>query len=175
MKDIIAQIFGIIGLVIIVGSYQCKKNRNFFYMQGLGSLMFVVNFMLISAYTGAFFNITNLIRGFLFSKSDKKLWKLIFIILLYTACVAFAVYLIWGQWFMIGVSVFLYFTLVVMSVLMWQSNGKHIRYFQVALQSPTWIVYNVFNFTLGGILCESFTMVSTIVSFIRYGKDGFEK
>ena len=145
MKDIIAQSFGIVGLVIIVSSFQCKKNKNFFLLQGLGSLFFVVNFLLISAYTGAFFNLTNLVRGLMFSKTDKK------------------------------VSVVLYISLVVMSVLMWLNDGKYIRYFQVAAQSPIWIVYNIFNFTLGGILCESFNMISTIVSFIRYGKEGFEK
>ena len=67
-----------------------------------------------------------------------------------------------------------YVTLVIMSVFMWRANGKHIRYFQVTLMSPAWIVHNIFNFSLGGILCESFNMISTIISFIRYGKDGFE-
>lgn len=175
MKDIIAQVFGLAGLVIIVSSFQCKKNKNFFLMQGLGSLFFVVNFLLISAYTGAFFNLTNLVRGLLFSKTDKKVWKLASVIGLYTACVIFSVYLIWGQWFMIGVSAVLYISLVVMTILMWLNDGKYIRYFQVAAQSPIWIVYNIFNFTIGGILCESFNMISTIVSFIRYGKDNFEK
>lgn len=175
MKDIIAQSFGIMGLFIVVGSFQCKKNKNFFLMQGLGSLFFMMNFLLISAYTGAFFNLTNLVRGFLFSKADKKVWKLVMVICLYTACVTFAIYLIWGQWLMIALSIVLYASLIVMSALMWQNDGKYIRYFQVSVQSPVWIVYNCFNFTLGGILCESISMISTVVSFIRYGKDGFEK
>ncbi len=68
LKEIIAQGFGIIGLVIIVASFQCKKNKNFFLMQGMGSLAFVLNFFLINAYAGALFNLTNLIRGLLFSK-----------------------------------------------------------------------------------------------------------
>ena len=175
LKEIIAQVFGLVGLVIIVSSFQCKKNRNFFLLQGIGSFAFFLNFLLINAYAGALFNLTNLVRGLLFSKEDKKAWKLILIIVLYTVCFAFSTLLVWGNWFKIFIASLPYVTLVVMSVLMWLSNGKYIRYFQVSLMSPAWIVHNIFNFSLGGILCESFNMISTIISFIRYGKDGFEK
>ncbi len=174
VKDIIAQCFGIIGLIIIVYSFQCKKNKNFFLMQGTGSLMFFVNFILIGAYAGALFNLTNLVRGLLFSKDSKKVWKLVLTVCCYTFCYVFSLVLIWGDWFMIFISTLPYVTLVIMSVLMWLGNGKHIRYFQFWLMSPSWIVHNIFNFTLGGILCEIFNMVSVVVSFIRYGKDGFE-
>ena len=174
LKEIISQIFGIIGLVIIVLSFQCKKNRNFFFLQAIGSFMFFVNFIMINAYAGALFNLTNLVRGFLFSNEDKKVWKLALVIALYTVCFVFSVILIWGNWFMIFIASLPYVTLVAMSVFMWMANGKYIRYFQVSLMSPAWIIHNIFNFSLGGILCESFNMISTIISFIRYGKNGFE-
>lgn len=174
LKEIVGQGFGIIGLVIIVASFQCKKNKNFFLMQGMGSLAFVLNFFLIDAYAGALFNFTNLIRGLIFSKEDRKVWKLVLVIVMYTACFVFSSFLVWGNWFMIFIAALPYITLVIMSVLMWQGNGKHIRYFQVSLMSPAWIVHNIFNFSLGGILCEAFNMISTVISLIRYGKDGFE-
>lgn len=174
LKEIIAQGFGLLGLVIIVSSFQCKKNKNFFLLQGIGSLAFVLNFFLINAYAGAMFNLTNMIRGLLFSKEDKKIWKLVLIITLYTVCFAFSTFISWGDWFGIFIISLPYITLVAMSVFMWLANGKYIRYFQVSLMSPAWIVHNIFNFSLGGILCEAFNMISTIISFIRYGKDGFE-
>lgn len=174
IRDIIAQVFGLIGLIIIVSSFQCKSNKNFFIMQGTGSFMFFLNFILIGAYAGALFNLTNLVRGLLFSQEDGKRWKLVATVLLYTACFLFSVCLTWGNWFMIFISALPYVTLVIMSVLMWKGNGRHIRIFQLWLMSPSWIVHNIFNFSLGGIICETFNMVSVIVSFIRYGKDGFE-
>jgi len=173
-KEIVGQIFGLVGLVIIVMSFQCKKNRNFFLMQGVGSFAFVLNFFLIGAYAGALFNLTNLIRGLLFANEDKKKWKLALILVLYTACFAFSAYLLRGDWFMLFIAALPYVTLLIMSVFMWMANGKYIRYFQVIFMSPAWIVHNIFNFSLGGILCETFNIVSTIVSFVRYGKDGFE-
>ena len=173
-QDICAQIFGIIGLVIIVSSFQFKKNEYFFLLQGIGGFMFFLNFILISAYAGALFNLTNLFRGLLFAKGDKKLWKLIVVVLCYTICFAFSVTLIFGDWFMIFISALPYITLVIMSYLMWKQNGKHIRIFQVTLMSPSWIVHNIFNFSLGGIVCECINMVSTVVSLIRYRKTGFQ-
>lgn len=174
IKEIIAQGFGIIGLIIIVWSFQCKQNKNFFLTQGIGSFAFVINFLLINAYAGALFNLTNLVRGLLFSKEDKKVWKLVAVNALYTACFAFSTYLAWGDWFMIFIASLPYVTLFTMSILMWMGNGKHIRYFQVSLMSPAWIVHNIFNFSLGGILCESFNMVSSVVALVRYRKEGFD-
>ncbi len=175
MIDYIAQGFGLIGLGIIVYSFQCKKNKQFFLMQGLGSLMFFINFLLIGAFAGAFFNLTNLVRGLLFSKNPKKPWKLLLIEFLYTASFAFSAYLVWGDWFSVFIAMLPYITLLIMSVLMYYGNGKYIRYFQFSLMSPSWIVHNIFNFSLGGLLCESFNMISVVVSFIRHGKEGFEK
>ena len=167
-RDLVAQFFGLIGLVIIVMSFQCKKNRNFFLLQGIGSFMFFINFILINAFAGALFNLTNLFRGLLFSKEDKKLWKLITVIACYTACFVFSAGLIWGDWFMIFISALPYVTLVIMSVLMWKDDGKKIRYFQICALSPSWLIHNIFNFTLGGILAEVFNIVSAVVSLIRF-------
>ena len=174
LKEIISQVFGIFGFIIIVYSFQCKKNRNFFLMQGIGSLMFVVNFLLIDAYAGALFNLTNLVRGLLFSQNAKRAWKLTLTEILYTVCFAFSVYLTWGDWFGIFIAALPYVTLLAMTVLMWLGNGKHIRIFQFFMMSPAWIVHNCINFSLGGIICETFNMISVVVSFLRYGVKGLE-
>ncbi len=56
--------------------------------------MFFVNFIMTNAYAGALFNLTTFVRGLLFSKEDKKVWKLVLIIALYALCYAFSVMLI---------------------------------------------------------------------------------
>ena len=111
----------------------------------------------------------------LFAKEDKKVWKLVLVILCYTICFAFSVILIFGNWFMIFISALPYVTLVAMSVFMWRGNGTHIRVFQVTAMSPAWIVHNIFNFSLGGILCETFNMISTVISIIRFRKEELDK
>ncbi len=173
--EITAQLFGIAGLAFSAWSFQEKENKKFFIAQGLSGLMFAINFLMINAVSAALFNVTNLIRGVLLSKNDGKPWRLIVIEALYTACFVFALGLIKNNPFQIFLSALTYAALTSMTVLMWKGNGKHIRYLQVFFVSPAWIVHNIFNFTLGGILCEVFAMISTVISFIRFGKDGFEK
>ena len=173
--EIVAQAFGIIGLLITALSFQEKNNKRFFVEQGIAGLMFFMNFVLIGAVAAALFNLTNLVRGTMFSKVKGKVQHLVIIEALYTACFVFSLTQIWGNPFQIFLSALPFVTLLLMTVLMWLGNGKYIRYAQFLLSSPAWLIHNFFNFSLGGILCEIFTMVSVIVSFIRYGKDGFEK
>ncbi len=170
MIDIIAQGCGIIGLIIIVASFQCKSNKNFFLMQGSGSLFFVLNFLLIGAYGGALFNLSNLIRGLLFSKNAKKPWKLIVVEIAYTACFIFSIILDHSPKQIL--LVFIPFSaLIIMSVLMWRGNDKTIRKFQIAYMSPSWIVHNIFNLSIGGLICEVFNMVSSAIYLFRLQKE----
>lgn len=173
--EITAQIFGIFGLAFSVLSFQEKNNKRFQIMQGVAGLMFFMNFILIGAISAALFNLTNLVRGTFFQKKEPELWKLIAVSALYTLCFIFSICLIIGNSLQIVLSTLTYITLMIMTFLMWKGNGKHIRYGQLFASSPSWIIHNIFNFSLGGILCEIFSMTSVIVSFIRFGKDGFEK
>lgn len=173
--EMVAQTFGIAGLILAVYSFQEKNNKKFFTAQGLSGLMFSLNFILIGAVSAALFNITNLVRAALLLKNDHKPWRLIVIEILYSLCFAFSISTIRNNAFQIFLSSLIFFSLIIMTVLMWKGNGKNIRYGQFAISSPAWIIHNIFNFSLGGILCEIFSMMSVIVSFIRYGKNGFEK
>lgn len=173
--EIIAQTLGIIGFIFAVISFQEKKNKRFFIEQGLSGLFFAANFFMLGAISAALFNFVNLIRGFTYRKSDRKVWRLVLVEVLYALCFVYSLFGIWGDNLQIFLSTLTYTSLVITSVFMWLGNGKIIRYVQFLYASPAWLVHNVFNFTLGGILCESFNMISIIISFIRFGKDGFEK
>ncbi len=179
--EIIAQVAGIFGMLLNVYSYQEKNNKRVFLWQAIGGLMFFVNFILIGAWAGALYNLTNLVRGLLLSQNDRKIWRVSLINVLYTIALGVSLFFLCRDPavsnlpFQIVLSVVPFITLVIMTVLMWLGNGKHIRLGQLLASSPSWIFHNIFNFSLGGILCEAFMMCSVIVSFIRYRKDGFEK
>lgn len=173
ITQIIAQGFGILGLIVIVASFQFKNNKTFFILQGLGSLFFFINFIMIGALAGALFNLTNFVRGMLFSKDTKKHWKLILTIALYTGCFVFSLFSVKNDYFQIFLSSLPYLALVFMSICMWHGDGKKIRYAQIIYMSPAWIVYNIFNFTLGGLICETINMISSVIALVRYKKQGF--
>ena len=173
--EIIAQSFGIFGMLFAFASFQAKKNSWFFILQALCGVMFAVNYALIGAVSGVLFNVSGILRGVLFRKSDRKVWKLIVTELAFLTSIVVSLGFYTTGTLQIALSLFTYSALAAGSYVMWTGNGKNIRYIQLFYVSPGWLVYNVVNFTIGGILCETFNMISTVVSFIRYGKDGFEK
>ncbi len=173
-KFIIGQAFGIVGLILMALSYQSKSNKNLFVFQALSGLSFAINFLLIDALSAGLFNIMNLVRGIIFARRKKKVWELVFVEAIYTACFVFSLTQIWRNSLDVFMSVLTFSSLVIMSVVMWRANPKHIRYTQLFYVSPVWLTNNIFYFTLGGIICEIFAMTSVIVSFIRYRKDGFD-
>ena len=171
IKEIIGQIFGIFGLLLFVLSFQCKNSRKLVLVQGIGGMMFFINFLLIEAYGGALFNLTILVRGLLYAKKDGKLWKPFVVELMFTLAYVYSLILLNGDVLQIILTTLPYISLLIMSVLMWVENGKMIRYFQIGMLSPAWLIHNIFNFTLGGILAEVFNMISAIVSLVRFKKD----
>ena len=137
--------------------------------------MFSLNYFMIGALPAALFNLVNLVRGMLFLKNKRELWRLFVIVGLYIACFVLSLISIIDIPLQVILSSSTFLSLILMTVLMWLGNGKHIRYGQFFFASPVWLIHNIFNFSFGGILCELFVMTSVIVSFIKYGKDGFEK
>ena len=168
VKEIIAQAFGLVGLLMFVLSFQCKNSNKLVFVQGIGGLMFFLNFILIGAYGGALFNLTILIRGLLYMKKDKKIWKPLLVEILFTVAYVYSIALVKGDVLQIVLTTLPYISLLVMSIFMWNENGKSIRYFQVSALSPAWLIHNIFNFTLGGILAEIFNIISAIVSLVRF-------
>ena len=61
------------------------------------------------------------------------------------------------------------------TVATWKNDGKIIRTVRLYAVTPAWLSYNIVMFSIGGIICEGFNIISIIVSFIRHRKDGFEK
>lgn len=173
--EIIGQGFGILGMLSYIFSIQAKRNSHYFVLQIFGGFFFALNFLLIGALPGFIMNTANVIRGFILIKGDRKIPKLVISEALCVASVLIALMIKPES------GIFLAATLTTLAAqasgtfFMWNANGKYIRYNQFAFLSPAWFFYDVVNFSLGGIICECFNMISVIVSFIRYGKNGFEK
>jgi hypothetical protein len=36
------------------------------------------------------------------------------------------------------------------------------------ITSPAWLIYDVFHLTIGGILTETFSLISIVVALVRY-------
>lgn len=180
MKEFIAgclnplQLIGYVGTICALASYQCKRNRNYFILQTGCAVAFAVQFALLGSYAGMLLNIFSILRGIIFALGDKCRKKGYFVLI--EACFAFSCAmscLVFGE--KIWIALILFAAQGGGTVAMWTRNGKTIRIAQLCLISPMWIINNVYYFSVGGILCEVFNMISVVVSFIRFGKNGYDK
>ena len=166
---IIAQCFGVVGLVVMVLSFQFKSNRSLFIMQSSAAFCYVLHFLLLGAWAGTFFNLCTLIRGVLFMKNSQKLWKLILVETACVGCYVFSLVLDHSLIQIILVSLVL-IGLLSSTYFMWRGETKKIRYCQIACTSPFWIAYNVVCQAYPGVICECFNMVSSAIFLIRSRK-----
>ncbi len=183
-RQVWGQIIGLFGLTCTVLSYQTKKPRNYCLLQGTSGAFFTASFLLLGSPTSAILNFLNVLRGGVFA-AGKRLHKppvLVSILALNTLATAGTLVYQYrnptdGRQFA-PVLVFALLTWgaqIVTSFAMWSNDGRFIRTAQFLYVSPAWLANNIYFASVPGILCESFTMVSIVVSLIRFGWRGLAR
>lgn len=169
-----AQLFGYFGMACALLSYQCKTNRNYFFMQTACAIGFTIQFLMLQSWAGMLLNIVAIARGIFFSLGEKCHKQYIHLLLqgAFVTTAVLSVVLFHELWW-IALCVFVAQSGGTIS--QWTRNGKTIRYVQLLVVSPLWLVNNIYYFAVGGILCECFNIISVIVSFIRFRKTGYDK
>ena len=57
----------------------------------------------------------------------------------------------------------------------WSRNGKKIRLAKLLIVGPGWLIYDIYAWTVAGILAELFALTSTVVSIFRYGLNNLDR
>ncbi len=163
--ELIAQTIGILAMVSYCLSFQVKKNAGCVAMQLLGGGLFCLHFLMLGSVGGFLMNLIGVCRAVLLLLGDRthKPFFLGLLIALFlggsVACVVFS----WDSSL-----VFLTCAGQIVGLLgLWSRDAKKLRLAQFFGTSPAWIVYNIINRSLGGLLCEIFNMLSIIVYFVR--------
>jgi len=137
-----------------------------------GSALFAVNMFMLGAVIGGIMNILSVARSVVYMKKDslripiKAVTAIFIVAYLISYVLSFALFgtelnpknLILELLPVIGMSA--------MTIAFAGNNAKVIR-LSGFISSPSWLIYNIFNNAIGGILCESFGLVSIISSLIR--------
>lgn len=164
--EIIGQVTGIIGMLLIIFSFQFKSKVGFYTMQMSGNLFYALSFFLLGNVAGSLMNFLGIIRGFVMMQKPEKrrFWHFVVLNLTFIAATVFAA-TVGGM----GWAALLSFTAqTVGTICMWYGNDRTIRWGQLCVISPLWMINNtVVSISIGGILGESFNMISTIVYLIR--------
>lgn len=165
MSVYIVQGIGFVAVAFFILSYQMKSNKLLFLFQLIGCSIFVVQFGILGAYTGALSLMINILRNVLLLKADVWTWvrskkTMMGILVLLTAFTIWT----WNGW----ISLLPLASVGVTTVGYWTDNAQRIRLSQL-MGSPCTLLYDVLIHSWGGVLSESITLISIIVSIIRFG------
>ena len=172
MYYIIAQILGILAMAMIVISFQCKNKTTLLLIQLVGNVLFAANFFMIGAYVGGLLNTIAIVRALVYMRKDRlklpiRLVNLFFIFLYFVSYAL--VFTVFGKAFTLTNAVVEMLPVIGMTALTFGfagSNAKAVRLCSL-INSPCWLIYNLINFSVGGILCEVFSLASLISAIIR--------
>lgn len=170
-KQIIGQLVGVLGLVVTFCSFQCKESKKLFFFQMIGTAIFALHFILLEAQTAVMLNIGGIIRAFFLFHGDKKWARHPAALVGVTLMMAVFGFATWDGW----LSLLPIVAMVGGTPFMWTQNGKTLRIAQLAFISPCWLTYNAAVFSIAGVVNETFTIISVVVSICRFGLDGLKR
>ncbi|HBN82826.1 MAG TPA: hypothetical protein DDZ89_03180 [Clostridiales bacterium] len=166
MKEIIAQIIGVIALTMAIISFQNNTKKGIIIFQLLAGSIFAIHFALLGAYTGAALNAVSVVRNLIFYQKEKHQWaKHIGWLFFFMAVSVVIGILTWDGIF----SLFPTLGMVLGSVGFWVDNPTYVRRITFPV-SPLWITYNIATRSYAGIITELFVMTSIIIGMIRFDK-----
>lgn len=145
-------------------SYQFKKSSTLFWIQMIANLLFCVHFLMLGAYTGLIMNGLEILRGYLLLQEEKPWANSRLVVYGMALLMGVAGLITWQGWH----SVFPIIACVIGTPILWRREPKGIRLAGLCLISPCWLLYNIFVFSIAGIVTEALNIGSILVSFIRY-------
>ena len=171
MSAVFIQGIGFVAVLFFIFSYQLRSNRMLFLCQLLGCSIFCLQFCLMGAYTGAVSLLVNILRNLLLLKIDQWDWvkskvTMSGILLL----LAVMTILTWDGW----ISLLPLASVGVTTVGYWTNNAQKLRLSQF-FGSPCTLLYDILIHSWGGVISESITLDSIIISVIRFGWSDLEK
>lgn len=156
-------------MALMVVSFQMKSNKLLFTLQIMSSIGFATSYFLLGFLDACFLNVLALIRCILFliKRLKGNVWVLILLEVSFIVCTIFTYQSIF--------SILILIAQMVGTFSMWTNNGKIIRYLNLFITCPFWLANNINAFSIGGIVCESFNIISILIALFRYRKTGFKE
>ncbi len=166
---ILSQIFIILNYVFLIITYQ-SKNRKSILMFNFGALAATgISYIFLYAYSGLAMVIVSIIRNIIFIVDEKKngmqeknsFKDYIILAILYAISIVSAIYTYNGFLSMMSVTATMLYTYSV-----WQKNTKTYKVLGIPI-SIMWLIYNIYIFSIFGIILELVLEISAIVGYIK--------
>ena len=160
--ELIGQIIGIIAVCFSFLTYQLKTKRGILLMLSLATVLFCTHYALLSAPVGLFLNIVGIIRNLCYYHSDKKILSSKAVPVILAAIMGVLGILTWEGYH----SLFFIVGLMLNTLAMGYFGPQNLRK-SLLLTCTLIFIYNVFNFSVGGMLNETVAIISALIGIWR--------
>lgn len=170
-----AQGVGIVAMGFNILSYQQKTRRRAIGFQFFGSLLFALNFFLLGATVGAILNLVGTVRAMVYLNKEKLQaqrlsWLLGFVAVYLTSYLL--TFTVFGKEPTLINLIVEFLPVVGMTATTASfrlTDAGAIRRFGL-ISSPTWLIYNIANFSIGAICCEVLSLGSILIGILRHDR-----
>ncbi|MBR2354613.1 MAG: YgjV family protein [Clostridia bacterium] len=163
--EILGQIIGIIATGITALSYQTNTKKSLLIVQTSATVCTCLSYLFLEASSGFALNIVCILRNlcFYFQKEGKKP------IYISTAVISMIMaYLGMISWQGL-ISLFIILALILNTFFLSLGKPQILRY-SILMTSTMVMVYNIYIFSIGGIVNESIAIVSSVIGILRFRK-----
>jgi len=165
-QEIASYVFGIIGMIGFVASFQCKKRWLLLVLQSVALLAFGIQYYLLGSVIGLITEIICVVRNLCFCFRDKnKFFKSIWLPISFIAIELVPGVLTFTGWICIlPIAGFIIQTIA----LCFEKEIANRAVFLIA--SPIWLSYNLLNKAWFGAITDVLNITSIIIAIIRLTK-----
>ena len=166
------QAIGIIAMVLNIVAFQFKSKRSILLCMFAGSALFAVNMFMLGAMIGGIMNVLSVVRSLVYMKKDslKIPIKVVNILFIAAYLVSYVLsFTLFGTEPNLRNIILELLPVIGMSAMTIAFSGNNAKVIRLSgfISSPCWLVYNIFNNAIGGMLCEIITLVSITSALIR--------
>lgn len=172
LYELCAQLVGIAAMGFNILSYQQKSRSRAIGFQLFGGLLFCINFLMLGAIAGGILNAVAVIRAIVFLNKEKlnaghPVWLAGF-----TAVYFLSYYLTFALFGTeptpanLLVELLPVIGMIATTVSFRLTDARAIRKYGL-ISSPSWLIYNIANFSIGAIICEVLSLGSILIGIFR--------
>ncbi len=161
--ELLGQILGIASFIIAFMLYQMKDRKTLLYMQTLLCAVVAFHYLFLKAYPGMALNFIGIVRNIVYYRKDifkGRIWPMIMSAIM----LAVGILTSSGIWSILVVA-----GLVINTYCLSFNNNQHFR-MSILVTSPMVLIYNIFIFSVGGIMMESISIISAIIGLVRFSR-----
>lgn len=159
---IMAQVIGILALIVLMLSFQKNDKKVLLKYQTFSSLLYAIQYVFLSAYTGCLMNLTCMARNIVFNKYNNQKIPFYWLFIIITLMLVFSLITYIGFISLLPMS-----AVILYSIAIWYGNLKLIRCTEV-VSCSLFIIYNIKVLAITGLVATVIELVAALISIYRF-------